>query len=164
MQKRKSETVEEFKERRRIYNAANRDPARNRADAKAWAAANPEKNKARNAKWRSENRDLMSQIRADWKERNKPLLRVYKQTRRARVAASGGVLSADIAERLFTSQRGKCTNCNGKLAEYHLDHIMPLALGGVNEDSNMQLLCPSCNWRKNAMHPVDFAQKEGRLL
>jgi 5-methylcytosine-specific restriction endonuclease McrA len=78
--------------------------------------------------------------------------------------ASSGVLSPDIASTLLTLQRGKCANCKQKLTRYHLDHVMPLALGGANEDQNMQLLCPGCNCRKQAMHPISFAQKEGRLL
>lgn len=164
MQKRKFESEAEFKARRSAYDAANRDPVRNRENAKAWATANRERKKASAAAWRSDNPELLRQIRASWKAKNKQRIRVYKQTRRARIASSSGVLSIDIASRLFESQRGQCANCRKKLDVYHIDHITPLALGGANEDSNIQLLCPPCNWRKNAMHPIDFAQQEGRLL
>lgn len=164
MRQRKGETDEQFKDRRRIYNAATRDPVRNREDAKAWAAANPERKKANNAAWRAANPDRMRQARAEWKDKNKPRLRIYKQTRRARAAASTGVLSLDIVERLLHVQRGLCANCRGKPGLFHLDHIMPLALGGVNEDTNVQLLCAPCNLRKSAAHPIDFARQEGRLL
>jgi len=164
MQQRKSETEAEFKARRSAYNAATRDPVRNRENAKAWAEANRDRKRANNAAWRADNAELLRQIRANWKTRNKERIRIYKQTRRARAASSVGVLSIDIAARLGKSQRGQCANCRKKFGEYHIDHIVPLALGGANEDSNVQLLCPPCNWRKNAMHPIDFAQQEGRLL
>ena len=164
MHKRKSETVDEFKERRRIYDAASRDPVRNRANAKAWTAENLERKRLINEIWKKENPEQLKLARDNWKAKNKDRLRVYKQTRRARTANSGGVLSLDIASRLMTLQRGKCANCQCRLTSHHLDHIVPLALNGANEDLNMQLLCPSCNWRKNSKHPIDFAQQEGRLL
>lgn len=47
---------------------------------------------------------------------------------------------------------------------YHLDHVMPLALGGSNTDDNMQLLRDRCNLQKHAKHPVDFMQERGFLL
>lgn len=164
MQKRKSETEEEFKERRRIYNAATRDPVRNRANAKAWAAANPERKRANNSAWKEANPEQWKQSRENWKEKNKDRICVYKQTRRAKASNSSGTLSPDIAARLMALQKCKCANCKCKLSAYHLDHIEPLALGGLNADMNVQLLCPACNLRKSSKHPIDFAQQEGRLL
>ena len=38
------------------------------------------------------------------------------------------------------------------------------ALGGLNADSNMQLLRAECNLQKSAKHPVDFMQSRGFLL
>ena len=43
-------------------------------------------------------------------------------------------------------------------------HIIPLALGGANDDLNVQLLTPDCNQRKKAQHPVDYMQSQGFLL
>jgi 5-methylcytosine-specific restriction endonuclease McrA len=79
--------------------------------------------------------------------------------------ASGGKLSPDLAERLYELQGGKCACCGKPLGEkYHLDHIMPLALGGANTDDNMQLLTARCNIQKSAKHPIDFMQERGFLL
>lgn len=73
--------------------------------------------------------------------------------------------SKGLAERLFRLQRGKCACCKKPLgSDYHLDHIMPLALGGVNEDSNIQLLRAKCNMQKHTVHPVEFMQQRGFLL
>lgn len=47
---------------------------------------------------------------------------------------------------------------------YHVDHIQPLALGGSNDKTNLQLLCPTCNTKKSAKHPIDFMQSRGLLL
>ena len=40
----------------------------------------------------------------------------------------------------------------------------PLALGGSNDKANLQLLCPTCNAKKSAKHPIDFMQSRGLLL
>lgn len=63
------------------------------------------------------------------------------------------------------SQKWKCVACRKSIKlKYHVDHIMPLALGGKHERLNIQLLCPSCNLSKHKKHPVDFMQSIGYLL
>lgn len=113
-----------------------------------WRAANPEQVKAYNAKW----------LRANTAKR-----REYAQNRRARIG--GDKLSPGLVEKLFHLQRGRCACCSARLLKsYHLDHIMPLALGGRNVDANMQLLNQRCNNRKHAKHPVAYMQERGFLL
>jgi 5-methylcytosine-specific restriction endonuclease McrA len=92
-------------------------------------------------------------------------MKIKKHTRRARLLA-GGKLSNGIVKKLLKLQRGMCAACHCKLSKsgQHIDHIMPIAKGGANIDGNVQLLCPSCNLDKNAKHPIDWAQENGRLL
>jgi len=45
-----------------------------------------------------------------------------------------------------------------------MDHIVPLAKGGKNIDSNIQLTCPKCNLEKNSKDPIEFMQSRGYLL
>ncbi|WP_320019937.1 HNH endonuclease signature motif containing protein [Labilibaculum manganireducens] len=60
------------------------------------------------------------------------------------------------AERaVFYRDRGKCTACNKDLTglfnisnKYHIDHIIPLSANGLNDVSNLQLLCETCNTSK----------------
>ena len=75
-------------------------------------------------------------------------------------------MSVGLAERLIGYQRGKCAcGCKQQLGnDYHMDHIMPLALGGTNTDDNIQLLRPTCNLSKHDKHPVDFMKQRGYLL
>lgn len=68
--------------------------------------------------------------------------------------------------RIYKAQRGLCAYCHAAmpLLQMHRDHIFPLALGGDNSPSNIQMLCPACNLSKHAKHPIDFAQSRGLLL
>ena len=148
--------------------AANHEKAK--ANTAKWVAANPEKVKAYrakdSAKWRAANPDKVKAIKAKWDADNPEACRIHDQNRRARKRANGGKLSQGLAAKLFKLQRGKCAcGCKQPLGDdYHLDHRMPLALGGPNTDDNMQLLRKLCNLQKHAKHPIDFMQQRGFLL
>ena len=67
---------------------------------------------------------------------------------------------------LLEKQNGMCASCKvkGKKVKWHLDHVMPLVLGGSHTAGNIQMLCANCNLRKNAKHPLEWAAENGRLL
>ena len=150
----RASNIEQRKIRMEKYMLANRDrinkEARDSYDpATSWAKLNPEKRKATVAAYLAKNKDLR---------------RVYEQNRRFR-KRNGGKLSGDIVEKLLRLQNGKCPCCLKPLGDdYHLDHKMPLALGGSNTDDNMQLLRAECNLHKSRKHPIDFMQSRGFLL
>jgi 5-methylcytosine-specific restriction endonuclease McrA len=58
----------------------------------------------------------------------------------------------------YGRQRGRCYYCHEKVGDsYHVDHVIPLALGGGNGPENLVIACPRCNLTKYAKHPMDFA-------
>jgi 5-methylcytosine-specific restriction endonuclease McrA len=142
----------------------------------AWKAANKDKVKAGTARvsqvnaarciaWREENKESRKEFSKQWAKANAVKRREYSHTRRARISGAGGVISQGFVDRLFELQKGKCPCCNQPLGDdCHIDHIMPLALGGSNADENIQLLRATCNGQKHAKHPVDFMQSRGFLL
>lgn len=126
-------------------------------------AANPVKRKAYDAAWRKANPKKSRAYSAAWAKANPESCRIKGHNRRALEA--GGKLSQGLAAKLLKLQRGLCPCCKQPLGEdYHRDHIMPLALGGANEDWNIQLLRATCNNQKRAKHPIDFMQSRGFLL
>lgn len=157
--------------------AKNSDKAK--ANAARWKLGNPERVIALIAEWRAKNREKVVSTRErwyaanaeivkaavkKWREKHPDAVKVHGQNRR-RAVSGRGKLSIGLSERLLKLQRGKCACCGKPLGDnYHLDHRMPLALGGANEDWNMQLLRDKCNLSKGAKHPVDFMQSRGFLL
>jgi 5-methylcytosine-specific restriction endonuclease McrA len=127
---------------------------------------NKEKEKARVAEYYANNKERIAKRIANSprKPANLELRRITEHNRRARIKANGGKLSKDIASKLLVLQRGLCACCHIPLEKYHLDHIMPLALNGANDDGNIQLLCPVCNISKKDKHPIEFMQSRGFLL
>lgn len=161
-----------------VWRLANRDKARARTAAWAasnterkkatnavWYASNVERRKATNAVWFKANTERTKATTAAWGKANRELKRIHWQNREAKKRANGGILSKGLSAKLFKLQHGKCACCGLPLGgNFHLDHILPIALGGVNADSNIQLLRSTCNQQKSAKHPIDFMQSRGFLL
>ena len=90
---------------------------------------------------------------------------IYQANRAAKKRARGGALSQGLREKLFELQKGRCACCKEKLgSDFQMDHIIPIALGGWNIDSNIQLLRKTCNLKKHTKHPIDYMQGKGFLL
>lgn len=142
------------------------NPDKVKADAAKYRSENAEKVKAARAKWASSNHEKMKAIRASWRAANPEATRIYSHTRRAREREVGGKLSHGITEKLYSLQKGKCAcGCGQPLGnDYHIDHIIPIVLGGINADENIQLLRAFCNTSKGAKHPIDFMQQRGYLI
>lgn len=103
-------------------------------------------------------------ITQSWQEREARSVSV-QNSRARRVAALGSYSKSDVDD-LYKVQRGRCAGCESKIRRggFDVDHIMPLSLGGRNDRKNLQLLCQSCNCRKGAKHPIEWAQRRGFLL
>ncbi len=145
------------------YRHANQDAlARKSAQ---WREENPERFAQQMAAWRAANPEKIKVKNAAYRVNNPEARKAHHQNRRARKKLAGGKLSSDLVQKLLKLQMGKCACCKQPLGkDYHLDHILPLALGGANTDDNMQLLKARCNMEKRAKHPIDFMQQRGYLL
>lgn len=89
----------------------------------------------------------------------------YREYAHRRSGRKVGRLPRGTVKELIALQRNRCAICKCSVTSgYHVDHVMPLALGGTHEKGNIQILCPTCNVRKNAKHPIRYAQELGMLL
>lgn len=140
-------------------------PGKDNERTKKWHLENPEKARIARAARYAKNPEKVNIRNKKWNLANPASKRIQNHNRRARVNRKNVRLSKGIIEKLYKLQRGKCACCGKPLGDnYHLDHIMPLALGGENEDLNMQLLTKLCNLQKSAKHPTKFMQERGFLL
>jgi hypothetical protein len=134
-------------------------------EAKEYVLANKEKVQLRQKIYREKNKEKIAVVASLYKKNNTDKVNLLNQNRRALRKKVGGVLSKGLAEKLYILQKGKCPCCNQKLGkDYHMDHIMPMKLGGSNTDDNIQLLKAKCNMEKSAKDPFDFMQSKGFIF
>ncbi len=173
---------EENKERERqraaIYRAENpekitdyriRTLEQKRKAGLAFRKENKKRISEKSAKYYKENSGIINQRNAQWRKINPEKARALNANRRSRDRSAEGRHKGDDIIAIFSLQQGLCANCQTKLfksgkQKYHVDHIMPLALGGSNWPANLQCLCPACNLSKGAKHPDDWAREQGRLI
>ena len=115
--------------------------------------------------YRAKNPDIKRENNRRYRERNPDMNIKHKNLRRARLA---GVESGALPSKneLLQKQNGMCANCKvkGINVNWHLDHIVPLKHGGNHTKDNIQILCASCNLKKQAKMPEQWAHENGRLL
>lgn len=130
-----------------------------------YALNNKEKRKATSTHWYAKNAARVKQVGLAYRKANPDRVKATKKRYNENKIARGK-LSPYLYVKLFKLQKGMCACC-GKLLDGvgdHMDHKMPLALGGTNTDDNIQLLHQRCNNQKSSKHPIDFMQSMGFLL
>jgi 5-methylcytosine-specific restriction endonuclease McrA len=89
----------------------------------------------------------------------------FREASRRRRGLTLNKLPRGTVRRIGDAQRWKCAICRASVKKaYHIDHIMPLKLNGAHAPCNIQILCPTCNVRKSAKHPIKYMQERGFLL
>lgn len=62
-------------------------------------------------------------------------------------------------ETVIQTREGVCCKCQEELNDdWHIDHIIPMSLGGGFNVDNLQILCGFCNKSKKNRESVDYRQ------
>jgi len=57
-------------------------------------------------------------------------------------------IPAEVQNFVWQRDEGRCVQCNAE-DNLHYDHVIPVAKGGGNDISNIQILCQDCNLAKS---------------
>lgn len=168
----RSEQQRQNPDYRENYNAGARrryaeDPERHRAKVKAIREGNIERALENERACYIRTKPARDVRRREWRAKNPDKVVAQNNRRRAAKLKVGGSYDSEDISTILRRQKYKCAECGvsvKKRKDRHVDHIMPLSLGGKNEASNLQVLCVSCNCSKGAKHPIDWAKQNGRLV
>ena len=118
-----------------------------------WQEANPEKRALLNRAWRNSNKEKVDAYVAAWQKANPAHHSAVKGRSGAmeRSPLGGACVPSDFdmhATIPIYAERIRLTKETGVV--HHVDHIIPLAAGGLHEASNLQVLTASENTAKGA--------------
>ncbi len=147
---------------------AKKNKKRNYARIRKWCANNPDRNKQSKEKWLANNREKANAASKKWSLTLAGKVSVRSAGVRRRYfkdQTSNPITNAEIV--LLLARSRVCFYCEKPFNEHRkatLDHILPLAKGGSHTRDNLCAACKSCNSKKNAKLPHEFAREIGRLL
>lgn len=155
---------EEIKESNRLYREKNRQIIRERD--RLFYVSNSAEIKKYQKYFYEINKDY---IKIRVKEYNKTIIgkAVGKNTRHKRryQKINGDVTTNQILELEQSAKVCYWCNCKiNKTTKIHIDHYIPLSKGGEHTISNLVVSCATCNQKKQAKDPINFANSIGRLL
>lgn len=153
-EKAKRETPE-FKAKRRAYLEANRQQTNEWA--RRYSARNPDMMPECWAKWANKNRDYLRERKQEWNEANPLAVKEQRFRRRVRLKnARAQRLTADLIAQRVSVFGDVCAYCGEPWS--HLDHVIPLARGGMHCLANLRPACARCNHRKGAKSAKKWLQ------
>lgn len=96
----------------------------------------------------------MAKLQRGWRAANPDKARENRERRQLRM--KDGLTSAQV--KVWAAEQVKvCRWCKTDCgAEFHVDHVVPLARGGAHERHNLCISCPPCNLSKGAKDPLVF--------
>jgi len=109
---------------------------------------NPEKVKTSSAKSRDKTREERKQYARQYCKNHPEKYAAYQSKRRALRTQAGGAYTVEQWISLC-SRYGNVCLCCGEADALTPDHVIPIALGGTSDISNIQPLCLPCNLRKH---------------
>ena len=116
------------------------------AEKKAYYEANADKIKAEKKAHYEANADKIKARQKVWRENNLELKNFLEQKRRAlKIPALLPTTDDGLIKKLY-KQRAEMSKKRGE--EYHVDHIIPLSIGGAHHQDNMRVITAKENLEK----------------
>lgn len=132
---------------------------------KIWRKKNPNRCREYNKRDVEKHGDRRRAKIKEWELANPEKVKVSRKSNEHMRRSSVGKFTLNDIKRIGKAQKWKCAYCKVSVKEnYNIDHILAIANGGSNWPANLQLTCRTCNSRKHAKDPMDFARECGKLL
>lgn len=136
------------------YSKAKWCPEHRREGANLYTRRWHAENQDRDLAWRQANSERTAERRRAWMDANREKVRKWTLDRRARLRkATPFEFEADAIAARRTYYGNKCWMC-GSSEGFEIDHVKPLAAGGLHIPANMRPACKSCNSRKRDAWPL----------
>ena len=143
----------ENREHKRVYYKSYSQSEKGIRKRKEWEKRNKEILRFKRKKWELENEEHLFISRKKYREENKDKVRQLKKVSEAKRRANKLKASSKltfIQEQLIKQYYEHSTRLKNKLGiEFHVDHIVPLSIGGLHHPSNLQVVPARWNVRKN---------------
>lgn len=135
----------------RAWYQANKERAREYS--RVWREENRERHLANGRAWAEANRERARETSRAWQRANPDKRATIVHRRRAR--KSSAVPQRWTVDHTLGDPLA-CWWCGRGLlgATAHVDHVMPIRLGGPADTANEVMSCADCNHSKNAKHPL----------
>lgn len=125
--------------------------------ARTYYQEHQEELRAYTRSYYAENTEKAKECSRDYQLLHPEVKRASQAKRKAQKLGNGGEYSGADIRSQYNEQDGLCFYCGCEVgSNYHVDHYIPLALGGSNGPENIVIACPTCNMRKHDMHPDEF--------
>lgn len=138
------------KERLRQYYLANRE--RVKARSRAWQLANPERRReisrdSRKRNYQGSSEENRQRI-LEWQRQNPD--KVADRQRRRRKREQDNFVEVVDRATVYERDHGICYLCLQQVDknDFHVDHVIPLVLGGEHSYANVRVTHPRCNYLK----------------
>jgi hypothetical protein len=132
------------------------NPERNRKNSRNWDRRNPEKAREVDEKWRNKNRGRFNEITRLSKQKKPEKYRELDRQKHHKRRSVYKETDITIDWLIQLKENTKfCPLCKVELndinkdpAQYNLDHIILLSLGGTHTKNNVRFTCRKCNLKR----------------
>lgn len=145
------ESYDSEKAKQSYHRRRSQDPERFRSYSRKQYWKNPENRKQATQKWRRKNADRVLEYAKNYKKEHRAEATAWENTRRAKKKNSTVVpfTTEQLVQRM--SMFAGCWMCGGPKEQ--IDHVKPLAKGGMHILSNLRPACALCNLSKKDKWP-----------
>jgi len=146
---------ETHREEARVYHQAHREE--HLARVKVYYQVHRDQERARVKAFRQDHLDEERANDRTYRQAHSAQFAAYARNHRALKLGNGGTHTPADIKAQCELQEGRCFYCGCELdGTYHVDHFVPLVLGGSNGPENLVIACSACNLSKGAKHPDEF--------